>query len=320
MNNGSQMVTVVIPTYNRKDQLRIAVNSVLDQSINELGIHIFDNCSTDGTEETVKELQARHSNIRYTRRPVNIGSKLNYAGAIASVETPFFIPLADDDWLLEGAIRILLDAIEEDRSLGFVAAQTRHQSESGEISRLNPSRPWEFRKYEPGEFLPIWVKLGHFEWSSLIFRTAARDAVGGIDTEVGLPFDLDFQLQILLRYPVRLIETPAAVFLLHPLQSSAEMKFTAVDQTASEGIMRLIKKAYSSAESLGHTRNSMKAIDHFSRSWISYLGRTIAENGDPADLVDFLKRIFSITGKPSLALAAIYGWSRKQVGLMIKAR
>jgi glycosyltransferase involved in cell wall biosynthesis len=48
-------VAVCIPTWNRAKTISIAINSLINQKKFEFDIHIFDNASTDNTEEIIKE-------------------------------------------------------------------------------------------------------------------------------------------------------------------------------------------------------------------------------------------------------------------------
>jgi len=56
-------ISIVIPTYNRCELLKRAINSVLDQTINVREIIIVDNGSTDNTYEILKELKENFSNF-----------------------------------------------------------------------------------------------------------------------------------------------------------------------------------------------------------------------------------------------------------------
>ena len=123
-SDDTAVLTIVIPTYNRKVLLLKAVKSVIDQQVPKLVIHIYDNCSTDGTDTLVQHLMDVYQNILYTRRDSNIGSLANYSDAIRSVKTPFLMSLADDDWLLEGGIQNLLSTILNDELLGAVISQS----------------------------------------------------------------------------------------------------------------------------------------------------------------------------------------------------
>lgn len=266
-------VTVLITTFNRRKQLIKAIESVIDQDLNAVIIHIFDNCSEDGTQELVNDFQSRYRNIFYTRRTENIGALANYADAIASVETLFYLPLADDDWLLPGSLHILLEEILKDNKLGAVISQTVHVYSDGRESRLNPDESWEYRRYEPREFLPLWVKKGHFEWSSLIFRTSAVRDIGGLDISTRSPSDVDFQLQLFMRYPVKMIKHRSAVYLNHPNQCSVQP-----DPKMALGFFRMIVKANAFLDANPDTPKEIKdAVDAFSKHWCDVMAHNLAK-------------------------------------------
>jgi len=273
------LITVVIPTFNRQELLKKAVKSVTDQNVAGVLIHIFDNCSTDGTEQCVAGLIARHPNIRYTKRDSNIGALPNYIGALATVETPFYIPLADDDWLLDGSISLLLETMQRDPSLGAVVSQTVSQTEDGNCTRVNPGDQWEYRRYEPDELIPLWVKRGHFEWSSILFRTAAKDAIGGPDIHAGSVWDVDFQLQVFLRYPVTLVNYQSAVYLAHPEQQSRE-----VSTSKYHGVLTTILKFREFANTHNKSGAIVDATGEFARDWIKKIACDIAYYGSWHDL------------------------------------
>ena len=48
-------VQAVIVTYNRKDMLCACIESILEQTVLVEKVIVVDNCSTDGTEEMLKQ-------------------------------------------------------------------------------------------------------------------------------------------------------------------------------------------------------------------------------------------------------------------------
>lgn len=296
MSSNSQYVTVVIPTYNRSKQLRKAIDSVINQQVHGVVIHVFDNCSDDDTPVVIAEIRSRHPNIGYTRRSENIGALMNYADAIASVGTPFYLPLADDDWLLPGSLSALLEAILRDESLGAVISQTVGQTITGEEIRLNPDESWEYRRYEPQEFLPLWVKKGHFEWSSIIFRTSAVKGIGGLDVETGSPSDVDLQLQLFMRYPVELVRHRSAVYLIHADQYSEQS-----DARLALGVFRMIRKAKEFvATDVGRRGVQEEVIDQFSRKWCNITASKLAYTAKIPDFFSINKILKNILPFPDL--------------------
>src|SRR5206468_13105010 len=60
-------VSVVIPTYNRAEMLRAALESVLAQTLPAHDIVVIDDGSTDNTTGVISELQTRVAPIIYLR-------------------------------------------------------------------------------------------------------------------------------------------------------------------------------------------------------------------------------------------------------------
>jgi len=87
-------VSVIIPTFNRKNMLKEAIDSILAQTYSDFELIIVDNCSTDGTERMVAGYHDER--IRYFRNSNNgiIAVNLNYGIKRARGE---YIALCDDD-------------------------------------------------------------------------------------------------------------------------------------------------------------------------------------------------------------------------------
>ncbi|MEL7005074.1 MAG: glycosyltransferase family 2 protein [Bacteroidota bacterium] len=91
------MVSIIIPTYNRADMLRKAIDSVINQSCQDFEIIIIDDGSTDNTEDIVAHYN--DNRITYLKRPHtgiisenrNIGLKHAQAEYIAFLDS-------DDIW------------------------------------------------------------------------------------------------------------------------------------------------------------------------------------------------------------------------------
>ncbi|RYY57502.1 MAG: glycosyltransferase family 2 protein [Chitinophagaceae bacterium] len=218
-------LTVVIPTYNRCALLKRALSSVLSHwhAGGPVRIDVWDNHSSDGTEAFMEEISAGHPHVLYTRRLENIGPLRNYMDAISRVETEFYVALADDDYLIDGFPGEAMGILDADQSLGAVAMQTLHVDPAGGVTKINPDDRWKNGRCTPVETMHHWCRLGHFEWSSVVFRKSAYDAVGGLDLSYGLAADVSYQFDVFLKYPVFIVKKPAAVFSLHAGQQSSNL-------------------------------------------------------------------------------------------------
>ncbi|OEJ15967.1 hypothetical protein BFL38_10950 [Brachyspira hampsonii] len=100
-NPKKPLLSVVIPTYNRKDMLKEAVDSVLQQDYDNIQIIISDNASTDGTDILMQEYQSLYDNIIYIKREKNLGPKINgYKAYEDYAQGKYIFFLCDDDYLM----------------------------------------------------------------------------------------------------------------------------------------------------------------------------------------------------------------------------
>lgn len=93
-------VTVVIPTYNRRDMLDRCLRSVLAQSgfgpeSKRLAVLVHDNASTDSTADTMATID--DPRVHYRRNPHNLGFFRNWSMGLAAVGSPYVAFLQDDD-------------------------------------------------------------------------------------------------------------------------------------------------------------------------------------------------------------------------------
>ncbi|RXJ95885.1 hypothetical protein CRU94_04540 [Arcobacter sp. AHV-9/2010] len=102
MNNP--LVTIYIPTYNRKELLSRAVNSVLNQTYKNIEVIIVDDCSPDDTIEYLEELIRKDNRVRYFQNETNSGACVSRNKAIKEAKGEFITGLDDDDYFLPSRI------------------------------------------------------------------------------------------------------------------------------------------------------------------------------------------------------------------------
>ena len=104
-------IAVCIPTYNRVEYLKRAIASCVYEC-NSYGIKIYiqDNASTDSTQKFVTELE--NPIISYERNEKNIGIVGNINKLFDRTEEDYLLFLTDDDYLLPGAIKLILNFIQ----------------------------------------------------------------------------------------------------------------------------------------------------------------------------------------------------------------
>lgn len=114
------MISVIIPTHNRKDLLVRAVESVLNQTYKDFEIVIVADGCTDDTSKIVKNLKLRDSRIRfYEYHPAKGGNVARNIG-IEKSRGEYIAFLDDDDEWLPNKLEKQLSLFQDDSEIGLV--------------------------------------------------------------------------------------------------------------------------------------------------------------------------------------------------------
>lgn len=108
-------VSIIIPTYNDGEYIADAINSALEQTLENIEVVVVDDCSTDNTQEVVNSYN--DSRIRYIRHKENKGGSSSRNTGIESSSATYIAFLdADDIWeptKLEKQVRCIESLSEE---------------------------------------------------------------------------------------------------------------------------------------------------------------------------------------------------------------
>lgn len=107
----SPLFSVIVPTYNRANLLKKAVQSVLDQTFQDWELIIVDDGSTDGTTDTIKGFS--DSRIRYIFQEHQERSTARNLG-ITHALGRYICFMDDDDYLLNNHLQVFYEKILED--------------------------------------------------------------------------------------------------------------------------------------------------------------------------------------------------------------
>lgn len=103
------LISVYIPTYNRLDLLKRAVQSVQNQTYKNFEIIIVDDNSSDGTQDFLVGLAKVDSRIRYFFKDKNSGACVSRNIAINLAQGELITGLDDDDYFLPHRLEFFLD-------------------------------------------------------------------------------------------------------------------------------------------------------------------------------------------------------------------
>lgn len=125
------LISIGIPTYNRAQLLRRAIEDARSQTYPNLEIIISDNCSTDPEVEMIcRSAAEQDARIRYFRQASNTGPTANFEFVLVKSTGEFFVWFADDDSHTTTYIETLLQAFSNAAPATVLACmEAQYQSE-----------------------------------------------------------------------------------------------------------------------------------------------------------------------------------------------
>lgn len=118
------VLTIAIPTYNGAKTIANMFRLLLPQCTDEVEVIISNNCSTDSTMEIIEEYVKEFPFVKVINNDVNIGPDANFLQCMKVAMGRFVWLVSDDDVVIEGAIKQVVDFLKKNDDLGLVYAQT----------------------------------------------------------------------------------------------------------------------------------------------------------------------------------------------------
>jgi glycosyltransferase involved in cell wall biosynthesis len=119
-----ELVSIILPTYNRGNRLAECIQSVIDQTYEHWELILCDDCSTDDTETIGKSWANRDKRIRYFRNATNKGLPANRNVGISIAKGSMILFIEDDIELEPDCLAVLVETYRqkaERDSIGAVA-------------------------------------------------------------------------------------------------------------------------------------------------------------------------------------------------------
>lgn len=106
MNNK---VSVIVPIYNASEYLSRSIESILNQSYENLEIILIDDCSTDNSKEIIKKYALKDTRIKPFYSEVNQGVSKSRNIGLKSVSGDYVMFMDADDYIVKDMIKIMLE-------------------------------------------------------------------------------------------------------------------------------------------------------------------------------------------------------------------
>jgi glycosyltransferase involved in cell wall biosynthesis len=131
-DNMKGFVSVGLPTYNRPDSLRRALEIITTQTYQHLEIIISDNSSHDiRVKEVVDAFLSTDARIKYFRQEQNTGVLANAEFVLKKSSGEYFVWFSDDDWRAPEFIEKLVAQLESNKDVNMAFCDYHEVYEDG---------------------------------------------------------------------------------------------------------------------------------------------------------------------------------------------
>ncbi len=227
MNKNNPIITVVIPTRNRPDYLKQALQSVLGQDFQNKRIVVIDNAPDIVAQTVVEEIGG--GQVEYIKFDEDTGIIGGWNRAVEICDTKYLSIFHDDDVMLTGFLSKSVTALEANPSAMMSYAQANKVD-----SQLNYISIWSdlyLRKglIRGGDYLMYIIQNGCCVTiaPTVVFRRSVFDKVGMfIDELCYNSFDLNMWIKIANRFDIFFLKEILVHYRLHEKQMSQKHWFT----------------------------------------------------------------------------------------------
>jgi glycosyltransferase involved in cell wall biosynthesis len=227
------MVSVIIPTFDRGDIIKRAIQSVLNQQKDSFELIIVDDGSTDNTARMIEEIQSVHKTVRCIHQANHGPSSARNVG-IRNARGPFIAFLDSDDEWFPHKLRVQLDFFNHHPD--YLVCQTE-EIWIRNAKRVNPMK--KHQKYG-GFIFEKSLPLSIVSPSCVMMRKEFFDRFGLFDESLLACEDYDLWLRASARTAFGFIKEPyVRRYGGHEDQQSR--KFSVMDQLRISSIQKLIK-------------------------------------------------------------------------------
>ena len=191
-------ISVIIPTFNRKETLKRAIQSVVMQSYTPYEIIVIDDGSDDGTKEWLKD---NYPDVKYIyQMNSGVSSARNKGIKFARGDWIAFLD-SDDEWLPR-KLKYQANKIELNPAAKFL-----HTNEIWIRNGVRVNQMKKHKKYG-GYIFEKCLDMCRISPSSVLIKKDIFEKIGMFDETLKVCEDYDLWLRFASKYPVHFLDQP----------------------------------------------------------------------------------------------------------------
>lgn len=229
MKSSKPLVSVVLPTHNRPNMTKKAIDSVLTQDYEKIELIVVDDGSSDRTPEVVKNFS--DGRVELYKHKKNKGQAAAENKGVKESNGKFIGFIDSDTIWLKGKIRKQMKKImESKKEVGLVYCNSFNKS--GEYVKESRSESTEKNTFEA-----LITGLVGITTSKILVKKRCINEIGGWDEKLDSYIDLDLCLRMAKRYEFQSVNEPLVVS-----QNHKKTRITTNYQKKIDGLNRIEEK------------------------------------------------------------------------------
>ena len=213
-------VAAIIPTLNRADHLQRAMESVVNQTYDDIEIVVVDGGSTDRTPEVITEFQETFSegSVTYVRNEEPQGLPAARNQGAEATNTDYIAFLDDDDLWYSPKIERQIERLNPSSGEGMCFTGIVSKSPDGEYVHTRKPDP------ESGRYSRLLVRNYIGTPSTVMVTRDAFETIGGFDEDLRYQEDWDFYIRMAREFDIACVSKPLVTRISHANSMSSDVK------------------------------------------------------------------------------------------------
>ena len=187
--NGAPVVSIVMAAHNEDICISVAIQSIIDQTFGNWEFIIVDDCSSDRTDEIVREFQKNDGRIKLIANNVNIGLAASLNRGIASAKGKYIARMDADDVSYPDRLRLQKVFLDNNSDVSVVGGNADLIYENGNRIR-STSMPESHDSIKN-----VIVRMNPMIHPSVMYRRTFIERMGGYDERLRRKQDYDLWLR-----------------------------------------------------------------------------------------------------------------------------
>jgi len=247
------LVSVIIPTFNRREYVCQAIDSVLTQTWTDYEIVVVDDGSTDGTASALHTRFGKR--IEYVYQS-NRGESAARNEAIRRSRGQYLALLDSDDLWMPTKLERQVAMLESRPEMGLVSCHVNVITAEGEPVGAGPMHPEQTSDVVSLESLAL---ASPVHASTIVVRRSCLTQVGGFDENIRYGEDWDLCLRIAAKHPIGFVLEPLVELRTHAGAQSRLLVPKAETERRLADRLKIIERVFASFPAESHVPLGLKS-------------------------------------------------------------